>query len=706
MITLNKELDINFKNSIFIELVKLLTKVSLQKEWLQAIVNLLKQLFLVKEVLLLTYLDYVLVSSEDKEESNINFFLLDDVNSKPFFKENYYLIPLSTEGVLAIDFGIEKLPQNKQDINEVAILLKNALRTRSDLAYNFDSESHINSLTSVEDIITSDSTLKTKLYLIAKELGNLFNVSRCQVLAYPNPHSCEFDINLCSEYISGSFVEALSVIPTYERNWLNELKNGQISILNIRPDEMNECSTNLETLLSIKSILGLPIVFKSKVVGVLVLHQCDYARSWREADINYLRKIAVMLGLLLGNLQKDVSEEVSCDLYQGTKIISPDELIRELSNLQVKANQSKISFTLFLIDIDKLTDINLQWGYIAGNLVISQTARTLQRYYEHCALARYSNDEFVLIMLDVNETLARVEIEKLKERLSHVCVLGVGPVEYNFSSVTFPTHGETISELLGLLEHSMIISKSRGKGSTCLSDEILSQSVEKRQQLLTRAIPEVFLKKTSLKTGPEIIENLRKQVEEQEKLNIYNPDILESIQSLAIALDAKDSYTEGHSKRVAEYAYILARKINLDLKEQEWVRLAGAMHDIGKIGIPENILCKPGALTRQEFEIMQKHPIIGARILKPINQLEEVAKLVLYHHESWDGTGYPHGLSNEEIPIGSRIVSIVDAYQAMTSDRPYRARLPQEEAIRRLRAGKEKQWDPDLVEQFIEIVTV
>ena len=129
------------------------------------------------------------------------------------------------------------------------------------------------------------------------------------------------------------------------------------------------------------------------------------------------------------------------------------------------------------------------------------------------------------------------------------------------------------------------------------------------------------------------------------------------------------------------------------------------MHDIGKIGIPESILGKGGKLTKEEYEIMKKHPVIGARILAAIKPLEKVVNLVLCHHEYWDGSGYPNGISKSDIPIGSRIVSIVDAYQAMTSNRPYRPSLSNEEAISRLKAGKEKQWDPELVDLFVKIVS-
>jgi putative nucleotidyltransferase with HDIG domain len=221
--------------------------------------------------------------------------------------------------------------------------------------------------------------------------------------------------------------------------------------------------------------------------------------------------------------------------------------------------------------------------------------------------------------------------------------------------------------------------------------------------MLVNELPEIVFKKTSFKTGPDVIDTINKQLSVDK--TSYHADILDSVQSLALALDAKDSYTEGHSQRVSEYAYLLAKEVGLDIQEQEWVRLAAFMHDIGKIGIPENILCKSGKLTVEEYEVMKKHPIIGARILKPIKPLEKVAHIVLHHHEHWDGSGYPQGYAKDEIPIGSRIVSITDAYQAMTSDRPYRDALPKEEAIKRLRMGKESQWDPDLIEKFITLIS-
>jgi diguanylate cyclase (GGDEF)-like protein/putative nucleotidyltransferase with HDIG domain len=468
----------------------------------------------------------------------------------------------------------------------------------------------------------------------------------------------------------------------------------------------NHLQDGIEKLLSVKSILGCPILFKNKVVGILILHQCDYERAWNSNNIELLRRVSNIIGLLFGSEIKTRESKNTENIDPNSGLVTSDAFLRELSHAQIGSQINNSSFSLILIDIEKLRDINISQGFVAGNLVLSQTGRYLKRLYDESAvLARYNNDEFVILLKNTDKEKAKIEVQRIKDALSNTNVLGVGTIDYNFSFITFPTHSDSISELLGLLEQGMILSKSRGKSQISSYDELMDQPKSNWKQLLTYAIPEIVLKKSNLKTGPEVFEKINKQISETDQRCNYSADILDSVQSLAIALDAKDSYTEGHSKRVSEYAYFLAKEIGLDLQQIEWIRLAAGLHDIGKIGIPESILCKPGKLTREEYDVMKKHPVIGAKILKPLKPLESVATLVLYHHEYWNGSGYPEGLSKQNIPIGSRIVSIVDAYQAMTSNRPYRSSLTFEEALRRLKDGKEKQWDPELIDIFIEIVS-
>jgi putative two-component system response regulator len=172
--------------------------------------------------------------------------------------------------------------------------------------------------------------------------------------------------------------------------------------------------------------------------------------------------------------------------------------------------------------------------------------------------------------------------------------------------------------------------------------------------------------------------------------------------ALANAVDAKDPATEHHCGRVAERALALARLAGLPGDDVEAVGYGAVLHDVGKIGIREQVLLKPGALTDEERAEMQRHAFIGAEILRPLRLGRTVSPIVRAHHERWDGRGYPDGLRGDGIPIGARIVSIVDAHDAMTHDRPYRARLSDEAALEELRRHQGSQFDPELTELFID----
>jgi len=176
------------------------------------------------------------------------------------------------------------------------------------------------------------------------------------------------------------------------------------------------------------------------------------------------------------------------------------------------------------------------------------------------------------------------------------------------------------------------------------------------------------------------------------------------ISSLANAIEAKDVYTEGHNERVARYAVMLAQAAALSEKDQEIIRMAGILHDIGKIGVPDNILNKRGTLSSDEFSSIISHPGKGEKILKPLHSLKGVRDVVLYHHERYDGKGYPFGLKGDQIPIYARIIAIADSYDAMTTTRPYREALSKNEAIEELEKNAGKMWDPELVKIFVNLL--
>jgi diguanylate cyclase (GGDEF)-like protein len=178
---------------------------------------------------------------------------------------------------------------------------------------------------------------------------------------------------------------------------------------------------------------------------------------------------------------------------------------------------------------------------------------------------------------------------------------------------------------------------------------------------------------------------------------------LSTVEALANALEANDQYTSSHARWITDMALHVGRELRMEPKALKRLELGALFHDIGKIGVPEAILAKPGPLSDEEWKVVRLHPELGAGILAPIERLEQVCEIVRHCHEHWDGTGYPNGLAGEDIPLESRVILVCDAYHAMTTDRPYRGRLSVEEACRRLRGAAGTQFDPQVVEVFLTL---
>jgi putative nucleotidyltransferase with HDIG domain len=201
------------------------------------------------------------------------------------------------------------------------------------------------------------------------------------------------------------------------------------------------------------------------------------------------------------------------------------------------------------------------------------------------------------------------------------------------------------------------------------------------------------------------LENAKNLVELQRLREREKENDLQTILALAKTVDEKDAYTRGHLEEVAKYGMITAEELassaanmNMDMEE---LKTSLLLHDIGKVGVPDALLHKDSELTGEEFEIMKQHTEMGARIIEPIEKLKRVAKIIRHHQEKYDGTGYPDGLKGEDIPLESRIIAVVDAYHAMTSDRPYRKGLEESVALEELKANSGIQFDPHVVDAFV-----
>ena len=179
---------------------------------------------------------------------------------------------------------------------------------------------------------------------------------------------------------------------------------------------------------------------------------------------------------------------------------------------------------------------------------------------------------------------------------------------------------------------------------------------------------------------------------------------LDTIRALAAAIDAKDPYTKGHSERVAKIAVVLATELNLSDREIENIEYTALLHDIGKIGIDDRILGKSSKLSNEEFKKIKEHPIVGAKIIEPVDFLKNSYEVIYHHHERYDGDGYPDGLKEKDIPLCARIIAVADAYDAMGSDRPYRKKLSKEKILKEFTEQSGKQFDPQIVNALMLIL--
>ncbi|MFK8110855.1 MAG: HD-GYP domain-containing protein [Rubripirellula sp.] len=202
-----------------------------------------------------------------------------------------------------------------------------------------------------------------------------------------------------------------------------------------------------------------------------------------------------------------------------------------------------------------------------------------------------------------------------------------------------------------------------------------------------------LMKSTSMMLGVHLI-NQRQYQEMQQMFE-------GTIQSLVSALDAKDAYTCGHSSRVADLAVDLAQRLGFDEEGVNRIRMAGILHDIGKIGIDDSVLRKPGKLTDEEFEQIKRHPVLGYEILQGIRQFRKILPAVRHHHESWNGSGYPDGLAGKAIPRDAQVLAVADAFDAMSSDRPYRSGMPLEKVVGIFKEGRGIQWAADVVDALL-----
>jgi diguanylate cyclase (GGDEF)-like protein/putative nucleotidyltransferase with HDIG domain len=327
-----------------------------------------------------------------------------------------------------------------------------------------------------------------------------------------------------------------------------------------------------------------------------------------------------------------------------------------------EAEEKGMPLTVCMLDIDNFKELNDRLGHPKGDRVLAQVAARLRQDGE---AFRVGGDEFAVLLPGHDEQEGVAVAEGVLRRVGLLEAEPDLAVELSAGIVTYPQVGLQRGEIVEVADRALYLAKQHGKSRVRVYHPDLAE------------LPDFG--------GLAVVPDREAR--------------LQAAASLARAVDERDAYTGRHSYVVGELAARVARLLGLETEEVELVRLAGSLHDLGKLAVPEEILRKPGALTDGELLVLRRHPQIGFRMLRSLG-VEPVSQWVLHHHERWDGRGYPHGLGGEEIPLGSRILFVADAYDAMTSDRVYRPRVDHDDAIAELERCAGTQFDPEVVAVF------
>jgi len=360
----------------------------------------------------------------------------------------------------------------------------------------------------------------------------------------------------------------------------------------------------------------------------------------------------------------ELLDAARCDPLTGA--LNHGSLVETLATQIEAARASGGGIGVALLDLDSFGLLDSTYGHQAGDHVIVEVVRLLAEWMPAGATwGRYGPDEFLVITANGSQAELEPAIEVLRATLDDAVLQFEAserlPVTFSAGICYYPTNGESVTTLLSMT--AMTLEEAKASGGNAI------RVAEARH-------PEPAYVKT---------------------FNI--------LEGLVNAVDTKDRYTRQHSEDVARYADFLARRVGLDAVTRRAIKNAGKLHDIGKIGIPDAILRKPGRLTADEFAILQQHVALGDAIVRDLPDLPDLDLIrsgIRYHHERWDGRGYLAGMAAEEIPLVGRILAVGDSFSAITTTRPYRKSVPTEDALKRLEDAAGTQLDPTLVEAFVQ----
>ena len=524
---------------------------------------------------------------------------------------------------------------------------------------------------------------------IRAETENLFG-SKIQDTLHEYINSSHILLNNCNNIMYKSVL-------TRE---IRSIKSFKHLFSGISPVIQSDKLEKLDTLLGNRSISILPITSQDEPFGCLVV--VSIRSDISDIEKNFLSLFAgqIELAVTITGLFEQIREQAITDGLTG--LYNRRYFDQNLASEVDRALRLKQPFTLITLDLDHLKQINDTYGHSAGDTAIRNIGTILKQNARSIDIpARFGGEEFAIILPGVDLEGGLIAAERLRLSIEKDNIPAVGTITASIGVVTFLRHTESLGELLELADQAMYCAKRNGRNQVQIA--IVDDSAIDWQKLALNAFTEILTKQRI--PVPKVISS--DLVSKLKTPNLKDKDINDFLYFIVDSLGKtyNPQLMSGLIKDKLAIAIEMAKAIKLCESEVDKLKLAILLYDIGNLMMPESIMLKPGPLNNDEMKQIEQHPIIAAReMLKPIMNLNSIIPIIEHHHEQWDGKGYPASLTGENIPVGSRIICIIDAYFAMVADRPYRKALSHDEAVKLLKKGANKEWDGKLVDIFINII--